>query len=440
MKLLACLAAAAAAAAVPLASARRLAPREARVLYDGFKVFEIDAPEGVDAIIEKIANIDFIDVDEGSPDSYSVAVAPESVKDFEALGLKHVVVHEDLGADILLEGDLQPYASRKLSRASSEALSAHLPGVEWFNAYHAYADHVDYIEDLHYAFSHNSELVIAGKSYEGRDIHGIHLWGKGGKSSKPAIYWHSTTHAREWITTMTVEYFLYQLISGYLASDAEVTALLNAYDFYVLPVVNPDGFIHSQTTDRLWRKNRQPRCNQACIGTDLNRNWPHYWNVTGGASDDPCAQSYRGLSPGDTPEMASFTAYTDKVASAHPDGIKFFVDWHAFGHIILMPYGGNCSLRVANYDRQMELARQTTAIIESVAGSKYRYGPVCDVLYAASGGSMDYVYDIAGADIAWGWELSPASEAAGGFVLPAEKILATAQENWKGVKWLLTQL
>ncbi|CRK09591.1 hypothetical protein BN1708_002208 [Verticillium longisporum] len=293
MRFLACLAAAAAAAAVPLASARRLAPREARVLYNGFKVFEIDAPEGVDAILEQIANIDFIDVDEGSPDSYSVAVAPESVKDFEALGLKHVVVHEDLGADILLEGDLQPYASRKLSRASSEALSAHLPGVEWFNAYHAYADHVDYIEDLHYAFSNNSELVIAGKSYEGRDIHGIHLWGKGGKSSKPAIYWHSTTHAREWITTMTVEYFLFQLISGYLASDAEVTALLNAYDFYVLPVVNPDGFIHSQTTDRLWRKNRQPRCNQACIGTDLNRNWPHYWNVTGGASDDPCAQSYR---------------------------------------------------------------------------------------------------------------------------------------------------
>ncbi|CRK15416.1 hypothetical protein BN1723_017426, partial [Verticillium longisporum] len=68
--------------------------------------------------------------------------------------------------------------------------------------------------------------------------------------------------------------------------------------------------------------------------------------------------------------------YTDKVASAHPDGIKFFVDWHAFGHIILMPYGGNCSLRVANYDRQMELARQTTAIIESVAGSKYSQLPV----------------------------------------------------------------
>ncbi|KAM0279366.1 hypothetical protein ACHAQH_004631 [Verticillium albo-atrum] len=427
-------------AALPLASARRLAPREAKVSYDGYKVFEIDAPQGVDAVVDKIANINFIDVDEGSPDSYSVAVAPESVKDFEALGLKSVVVHEDLGADILLEGELQPHASRKHARASSETGSADLPGLEWFDAYHSYADHLDYIEDLHSAFPNNSELVVAGKSYEGREIRGIHFWGEGGKGSKPAVYWHSTTHAREWITTMTVEYFLHQLISGFLASDPEITALLNTYDFYVLPVVNPDGFIHSQTTDRLWRKNRQPRCNQACIGTDLNRNWPHYWNITGGASDDPCSMAYRGLSPGDTPEMASFTAYTDEVAAAHPEGIKFFVDWHAFGHLILMPYGGNCSLRAANYDRQMELAGKTAAIIEGVAGSKYRYGPVCDVLYAASGGSMDYIFDIAGADIAWGWELSPADAAGGGFVLPADKILATVTENWKGVKWLLAEL
>ena len=40
------------------------------------------------------------------------------------------------------------------------------------------------------------------------------------------------------------------------------------------------GFIHTHTTDRLWRKNRQPRSHNSCIGTDVNRNWPHYWSVT----------------------------------------------------------------------------------------------------------------------------------------------------------------
>ncbi|KAM0334551.1 hypothetical protein ACHAQA_001581 [Verticillium albo-atrum] len=422
------------AAAVPLASAKVLAPREAYVSYDGFKVFHVDTHQDDAAIADKIAEFRLVDFDEGSPEGLDLAIAPEHIEAFEALGLDTVVVHEDLGADLLREGKLTSYTGKETVG------DVELPKAEWFDSYHSYADHLEYVEDLHLAFPKNSELVVIGQSYEGRDIRGIHLWGNGGKASKPAIYWHATTHAREWITTMTVEYFLYRLISGFLNKDAEVTALLNTYDFYILPVVNPDGFVHSQTTDRLWRKNRQPRCNQACIGTDLNRNWPHYWNVTGGASDDPCSQAYRGLSPGDTPEMRAFTAYTDEVASAHPEGIKFFVDWHAFGHLILMPYGGDCSLRVANYDRQMELARKTAAIVEGVAGSKYTYGPVCDVLYAASGGSMDYVFDVAGADLAWGWELSPADAASGGFVLPADKILPTAEENWEGIKWLLAEI
>lgn len=37
-----------------------------------------------------------------------------------------------------------------------------------------------------------------------------------------------------------VEYILYQLISGY-KSDKLVQKVLDNYDFYALPVVNPDG-------------------------------------------------------------------------------------------------------------------------------------------------------------------------------------------------------
>lgn len=37
-----------------------------------------------------------------------------------------------------------------------------------------------------------------------------------------------------------VEYILYQLVTGYKA-DKLVQKVLDNYDFYVLPVVNPDG-------------------------------------------------------------------------------------------------------------------------------------------------------------------------------------------------------
>lgn len=37
-----------------------------------------------------------------------------------------------------------------------------------------------------------------------------------------------------------VEYFAYQLVSGY-GNNATIKGFLNNYDFYFFPVVNPDG-------------------------------------------------------------------------------------------------------------------------------------------------------------------------------------------------------
>ena len=104
-----------------------------------------------------------------------------------------------------------------------------------------------------------------------------------------------------------IEYLAYQLIDGYQKGDANVTKFLDHYDFYLVPFHNPDGFSYTQTNDRLWRKNRQPRpeLNTTCLGTDGNRNWKFEWDATppdGGSTPDPCGQTYRGQAPGDTPE------------------------------------------------------------------------------------------------------------------------------------------
>lgn len=80
--------------------------------------------------------------------------------------------------------------------------AAALPSASWFNNYHAYNDHLQFLKDLQSAFPQNSEILEIGASYQGRQITGIHLWGSGGKGSKPAVYFHGTVHAREWIATM----------------------------------------------------------------------------------------------------------------------------------------------------------------------------------------------------------------------------------------------
>jgi carboxypeptidase A4 len=74
--------------------------------------------------------------------------------------------------------------------------------ITWFNSYHAYADHMQFLTDLQAAYPNNSEIVVAGNSNAGRPITGIHFYGSGGKGSKPAVVLHGTVHAREWITTM----------------------------------------------------------------------------------------------------------------------------------------------------------------------------------------------------------------------------------------------
>lgn len=76
------------------------------------------------------------------------------------------------------------------------------PNSTWFDAYHSIADHGQFLKDLAAAYPSNSEAISAGKSLEGRDIYGIHIWGSAGKGSKPGVVWHGTVHAREWITTM----------------------------------------------------------------------------------------------------------------------------------------------------------------------------------------------------------------------------------------------
>ena len=129
---------------------------------------------------------------------------------------------------------------------------------DWFTAYHSYEDHIQWLNDLQAAHKDNSEIVVAGSSYEDRNITGIHMWGSEGKDKKPAAIFHGTVHAREWIATMVgtlcifvrlresplTETMLKQVteyIANSLISDPDSQDILDRFDFYFFPVVNPDG-------------------------------------------------------------------------------------------------------------------------------------------------------------------------------------------------------
>lgn len=157
--------------------------------------------------------------------------------------------------------------------------------------------------------------------------------------------------------------------------------------------------------------------------------------MAGGASDNPCDESFRGLAAGDTTENAALVSHTTSVARAQ--GINLFADFHSYSHLILLPYGYTCDAKPKTVDRQMKLARGVAAAIKAVNQLKFKYGPACKTAYQMSGLSMDWGYDVAGAELAWGYEMRPSKGTIGGFAIPPDNIVPSGEEQWAGFKNLL---
>ncbi|KAL7797371.1 hypothetical protein V8C37DRAFT_308495 [Trichoderma ceciliae] len=408
-----------------LASASAAVLQPQKVSYDGYKVFRVSVEKNNIGHINDI--IDRLNLQTWKPAKKAgsfadIVVHPSQLEAFhkEALDLKPVLMHEDLGVSIAEETTFQSYA---LGAANST----------WFNSYHAYADHLQFLKDLVAQSPTNSEIVTSGSSLNGNAITGIHFWGSGGKGVKPAVILHGTVHAREWITTMVIEYYAYSLLTS---TDATTKGFLDKYDFYFFPVVNPDGFLYTQSNDRLWRKNRQTNSGSSCIGRDINRNWNYQWNVPGGASTNPCAEDFKGTAAGDSVEFKALSAYIQKIKNAQ--GLKLYIDYHSYSQLFMTPYGYSCTAVAPNNSELQSLAKGAVAAIRAVHGTSFAYGPICSTIYQATGSSVDYVNEVIKADYTFTSELRDTGRY--GFVLPANQIVPSGEEAYAGFKYLLQNM
>ncbi|GKT93158.1 zinc carboxypeptidase [Colletotrichum tofieldiae] len=405
-------------------------PKSTKVDYNGFKGLRITLPR----INELAATI----LNPGSKESLDVVVSPENTDAISQLANTTVLI-EDIGAAFAEEDVSTVYA---------------VPSEAWFTAYHSYADHLTFLRDLQSSFPGQSEILTAGSSFQGRALTGIHIWGSGGKGSKPAVVLHGTVHAREWISTMaseslvaiimlvfkkkanaarqTTEYLAYQLLTKY-ATDSAIKSVVDKFDFYITPVVNPDGFVYTQTTDRLWRKNRQTNTGSSCVGRDPNRNWPYKWELTGGASTSPCSETYKGAAAGDTPEIKGLKAQVDSLSASK--GITLYLDIHSYGQYILWPFGYDCNYVAPDDAALRALAQRGATGIRGVSGTSYTIGNACRALYATTGDSTDYIHGVAKSKYTYTIELR--DKGTYGFSLPASQIQPTVRETWAGVLAML---
>ncbi len=344
-----------------------------------------------------------------------VCASPEEREALQKAGYQWTVLIEDVGE--LIQSQQSEYAP------SSGLFERYLTLEEVYSAMALLADQNPRLV----------QMIQVGRSVEGRPIYALRITKDPRLArvyrNRPQVVFNGCQHAREWISVSVPLYLAFRLVSSY-GVDSRITELLNRLEVYVIPVVNPDGYVYSWTTDRLWRKNRRylgQIGGRRIYGVDLNRNWGYRWGGQG-SSSDPTSETYRGPSPFSEPETYLLSRWLLSLPT-----LRAHIDIHSYSQLILWPWGYTTTLPPHNaLFRSIGQAMQTR--IRSVYGQTYQIGNIATTLYPGGGNMVDWVFGVRGA-LSYAIELRDRGQY--GFLLPPNQILPNSEEVFPAILGLM---
>lgn len=280
------------------------------------------------------------------------------------------------------------------------------------------AEMVTILDDFHNQYPQLcSQRISIGQSIEGRELWMVKISDNVlVDENEPEVLYDALHHAREPLSLGATLLFMDELLDGY-GVDPEATYLINERELYFIPCVNPDGYEFNRISNPggggLWRKNRRDN-GGGVFGVDLNRNYATGWSApNGGSSTNTTSQTYRGTAAFSEPEAAAVEAFT-----LTRQFVQVF-STHSYTDVLLRPFGWQTSApaNAAAYDLMGDYL---------VADSNIAHGSVTQILYVASGGSIDHHHTAHGS---YGWtaELGRADE--GGFWPVGADIEAIARRH-----------
>lgn len=300
---------------------------------------------------------------------------------------------------------------------------------ENLGAYHTYAEATEELHSVALRHPEIAKVDSIGRTYYNRAIWAIKISDNPelNDPTEADVMFVGLHHAREIMTPEVVLYLMNHLVDSY-GIDPRITRLVNEREIWIIPVLNPDGHVHVQEGNYLWRKNRRPSLVSSCIGVDLNRNYGFMWGIDNiGSSGNACALTYRGAGPFSEYETQ---AIRDLVMSGKHD-FTIAVSYHSFGRLILYPWG---------YTAEPTPDEDTfAALADSMAKfNGYRPGASYSNIYPTNGDFDDWMYG----DIVINGQavdkyppvpkdriLSFTFEVGGGFTSPESSIPSVVQEN-----------
>ena len=269
-------------------------------------------------------------------------VSPEQKRKLDASGLMYTVHIEDLQAHIN-----EMYADR---------------GGGFCDQYRTYDEHIAFLSDLAAQYPTLAQTVDLGQSVEGRTLLAIRITGPG--DHKVGLLYHGAQHGNEQAGAMLVAYTANHLLTNY-ATDPEIQSLVDNVEWYLLPIMNPDGY------ERYTRENRN--------WVDLNRNWGGP-----GSGDDWTGGPY----PFSEPETAALRDFLVE----HP-AVRLHLDLHGYINWFIWSWGHKAD-HAPHHDIYYSAGVEVRDLIEAAGGSYYNVGSIWDVAYTVSGGSVDYSYGV----------------------------------------------
>ncbi|CAG9865250.1 unnamed protein product [Phyllotreta striolata] len=392
-----------------------------RISYDGNQLWRIFLEDAEDKkVIVDLKKEGWISTWGGNATNLDVIVKPEAIQK-----VQEAFKNEDIKFEIVI-------------RNLQEAIDAENPPVADDNedrsgfrlnwvAYHRTTVIWDFLEYFAKVYPSLCTVYNIGQSYEGRPIKVLKI-SNGNPTNKP-VWIDGGIHAREWISPAAVTYIINHLVAKF----EEESDYIQNTDFYVAPVLNPDGYEYSHSSDRLWRKNRRPQqpdlvTGRVCYGIDLNRNFGYKWGYDG-VSHNSCHDTFCGKGPFSEPETRVMRDFIkgnlSQTLDRLPKKLAAYVSFHSYGQYILYPWGYMKVVPPDYLDLKLAADQAVEAIVR-VGGPRYTAGSSAVTLYPAAGGSDDWAKAAIGAKYSYTIELGDNGRY--GFLLPSKLIKQTSKE------------
>ncbi len=253
-----------------------------------------------------------------------------------------------------------------------------------FGIYHTFSESTAFVDSLHMLYPQ----VVSAKWSLGQTLQNNDIWcfrvsaNPEVDENEPEIFIDGMHHAREIMASEFPIMFAEYLASNY-GTDPEITWLLDNRELYIVPIVNPDGFLYNEATNPdgggMWRKNRRQN-SLTSYGVDLNRNYPYQWGFDDvGSSSNPTSDIYRGPGAGSELEVQAIMDFINSREIRTHDSV------HTYSNLLLYPWS------------YISTPTPDGAIFDHMAAKMtkfngYTAGQPGNVLYDVNGGSVDWHY------------------------------------------------